>query len=76
MENAISLLIAVNILGSLALSYAALQRNVNFWLALFISLILTPIIGFLFILCFPTYVEEDTKKYLKRLLDKTDEINN
>lgn len=76
MENAISLLIAVNILGSLALSYAALQRNVNFWLALFISLILTPIIGFLFTLCFPTYVEEDTKKYLKRLLDKTDEINN
>jgi|GEM_PF-2970413 hypothetical protein len=69
MENYLSYLVAVHILGSFALAYAALQRTVSFWLAFLISLVLTPVVGFLFVLCYPTYVEEDTKKYLKKLLE-------
>lgn len=70
MEDYLSYLIAVHVLGSFALAYAALQRTVNFWLAFLISFVLTPVVGFLFVLCYPTYVEEDTKKYLKKLLER------
>ena len=55
--------------------FAALERSVSLWLAFIVSAIFSPIIGFLFVLCFPTKVDEDTKLYLKAILDRMDKGN-
>lgn len=70
MENFSTYLIAFNIIGSLVLLFAALEREISMWLAFIVSLIFTPIIGYLFLLCFPTKVEVDSKILLKRIMDK------
>lgn len=75
MNDFITYLFLFNVFGSLALMFAALERTVSLWLALIVSVIFSPVIGFLFVLCFPTKIDEDTKLYLKTILDRIDKRN-
>lgn len=70
MNDFITYLFLFNIFGSLALMFAALERTVPSWLAFIVSVIFSPIIGFLFVLCFPTKIDEDSKRYLKAILER------
>lgn len=65
MEDLLTLYFLFSFLGSIAVFYAGLNRTVNVYLAFFVSLIFSPLIGFLFVLCYPTYHEEDIAKYLQ-----------
>jgi len=58
------------IVGTLILLFASLEREVKLWQVILVSIIGSPIIGFLFVLCFPTTTEVDIKNLLRKMVDK------
>lgn len=70
MEDLLTFYCLFCVLGSFAVMYAGINRTVNVYLSFLVSLILSPLVGFLFVLCYPTYCEEDASKYLRDIILK------
>lgn len=70
MEDFIILYLFSNIIGSMLLLIAANERTVPSFLAFVISILCSFLVGYLFILCYPTRLEKENSEKINRLLER------
>lgn len=71
MENLVFIYLVVNFISMLPLVWAADKRTVSNLFACVITLLFSPIIGFLFVLCYPLKEEID---YQEKMIIRMDKI--
>ncbi|WP_118299363.1 hypothetical protein [Bacteroides ovatus] len=68
MENLFFIYFLINFIAMIPVAYAADKRIVSTGWAALITLIFSPVIGFLFVLCYPTKAESEyQEKMLLRM---------
>lgn len=69
MENFLFVYLLVNFVSLIPIAYAADKRTVGTGWAVLVSLIFSPLIGFLFILCHPSKAEIDYQQRMIRIMN-------
>lgn len=69
MENLFILYFVVNFISLVPIAYAADKRTVSCGWAALVSLVFSPIIGFLFILCYPSKSDLDYQQRMLRMMN-------